>query len=560
MSLTNKWVGYLDRSYEQIKASLLNRLVVVSPEITDHSSSNPLIIILEMFAGVGEMLGLYIDNMAMEAFVATCRRYVSGIKHANRVDYRVMASIPASVEVVLTFNTGITSDYIIPIGTAVKTSNNIIFISIEPTQVLAGATNAVLKCKQWERVINNNFGTTDGTPRQAIPLPSDYCNDTLAVVIDSEIWTMVDTFGYSKQNDKHFIVDVEVTGIPYLIFGDDLKGKIPTPNKTIEVSYMITSGPDGNVSENTITQLASTLSLPGITTITLTNPLKASAGSDVESLSQLKLHIPLSVRTLKRAVTRQDFKDIARLCPGVAKADLVYNCGKWVNVYIVPNGGGIASNVLLNDLEVFFDDKREITTMVRAKAAGETKIKLILDVTAKFREVLSNVHADTMDALSVWGSFDNQEINSSVRVSDIYALIDNLKRVKYLNIVEISSMPYASPVNHTTQLVWVRRTLLGSTIKTFWKLSYVSPTLGTPYFVIYRDNIFQGYAYVGTEWVSTSNDLKFTINGGVYTNGMQWEFYSYPINKDIVLDDFSVPIIDTNDVEINVIPTYTEQI
>ena len=51
MKLTQNWVGYLDRSYEQIKRSCLKRLGTIAPEISDHSESNPFIIILPMFSG-----------------------------------------------------------------------------------------------------------------------------------------------------------------------------------------------------------------------------------------------------------------------------------------------------------------------------------------------------------------------------------------------------------------------------------------------------------------------------------------------------------------------------
>ncbi len=77
MALDNPWVGYITRSYQQIKDSLLSRMVTNNPEITDHSESNILVIIIGMFAGIAEMLGYYIDNMAREAFIATARKFTS---------------------------------------------------------------------------------------------------------------------------------------------------------------------------------------------------------------------------------------------------------------------------------------------------------------------------------------------------------------------------------------------------------------------------------------------------------------------------------------------------
>ena len=50
--------------------------------------------------------------------------------------------------------------------------------------------------------------------------------------------------------------------------------------------------------------------------------------------------------------------------------------------------------------------------------------------------------------------------------------------------------------------------------------------------------------------------IELTINPGPYTNGMEWLFITYPIDTNIELDDFSVPIINLVDLDI----TVTEQL
>ena len=53
----------------------------------------------------------------------------------------------------------------------------------------------------------------------------------------------------------------------------------------------------------------------------------------------LKQHIPLSIKTLGVAITREDYEAIAQLVPGVDKSYVDYQCGKFVTVYITPDGG-----------------------------------------------------------------------------------------------------------------------------------------------------------------------------------------------------------------------------
>jgi hypothetical protein len=101
MALDNTWVGYLQRSYKSIKASILSRLEVLVPEVTDRSESNILVILIGAFAGLVEQLNYYIDNMARELYLPTARRYSSVVKIARLLDYRVMAKVGATVDLQL---------------------------------------------------------------------------------------------------------------------------------------------------------------------------------------------------------------------------------------------------------------------------------------------------------------------------------------------------------------------------------------------------------------------------------------------------------------------------
>ena len=61
--VNNPWTSSLTRSFIQIKKSVVNRLIATVPELKDLSQSNLLMILVDIYAGVGEMLNYYIDNM-----------------------------------------------------------------------------------------------------------------------------------------------------------------------------------------------------------------------------------------------------------------------------------------------------------------------------------------------------------------------------------------------------------------------------------------------------------------------------------------------------------------
>ena len=77
MKLTNPWLGYQDRSYQQIKASVTAKMAINAPEITDYSEGNILMKLIGIFAAIGKVLNVYVDNMAREVFLSSCRKYIS---------------------------------------------------------------------------------------------------------------------------------------------------------------------------------------------------------------------------------------------------------------------------------------------------------------------------------------------------------------------------------------------------------------------------------------------------------------------------------------------------
>ena len=72
--MNNPWTSYVTRSYSQIKASVNARLDTAVPELTDKSSSNLMQVLVDVRAGVGELLNYYVDTTARELYVPTARR------------------------------------------------------------------------------------------------------------------------------------------------------------------------------------------------------------------------------------------------------------------------------------------------------------------------------------------------------------------------------------------------------------------------------------------------------------------------------------------------------
>lgn len=530
-SLINTWVSYVNRSYEQIKASVVARLQVSNPEITDYSETNILVILISIFSGIGEMLNYYIDNMAREAYIATARRLVSVINLVKILDYRVKAAYPASADILITFDSATLVDQTIPSGT-IFTSNTIPYVTLEDLFVPAGTTLISVGVSQIVQVSGSIIGETDGSPNQVISLGQDYVHDSISLTINSVVYTNVESFAYAGPEDKYFIVEVDATLTAFIIFGDGINGAIPPLGYNIIADYSTTQGTLGNVLATTINTNTT------ISDATFSNPLAASGGTDYQDIESIRKLAPLSIRTLYRAVTKQDYKDIALMASGVAKAEVKYCCGKEIDIYIGPNGGGIASSILLQNTKDYIDAKKMITTKINMVAAGSTYLIIDMEIFAAFRIPPATAEADVRAALLDEWSYDNQDINQAVRISDLVALVDNLPRVDHLTLTGLRTVPYANPLDHDNPLIWQAQSGTGATSIISWRLVYD----GTD-FVLYKDSEYLTILPINFEYTDSGNNITLKILAGVYDLNNHWDFKTYPYLKDIELCDYTVPVL-----------------
>jgi len=554
-TINNPWVGYLDRNFRSIKNRILTRMGETIPEMTDHSDSNILVVAIEAFSGVAEMIAYYIDNMAREAFITTARKYSSVVKHTRLIDYRIKAKVPASVDLSIFFTnldgTPYTNptEFTIPIGTAFTTANGIQFLTVSDNIVKAGATAASISVRQKTLVSNDNLGITSDQVDQVFSLGTDYVNNSIQITIGGEPWFFKQTLGRSLPTDKDYIVDVSANKEAYIRFGDGINGAIPTAGQNVVGDYYTSLGSLGNVEVNTIINTTYDFStLHGIPKVTITNILKASNGTDFEDIERIRRSAPLSLRTLDRAVTFQDYKDIALLAPGVDKAEVSFSCGKYVYIYIAPNNGGIASTSLLNDVENYFDNKKMVTTFVRPLPTGESGIYIDATVTGKFRKDGIQLKNELTALLLDKYSYDNSDINKTIRESDLISLIDNYVYVDYLTLNELSTVSYIRPEGHTTQLDYSLKINSGSTTNQVWKIKYNGDT-----FILFKGNQQVANLEAGVPFTDLSNILTITVNAGAYAIGNEWSFTTQPINKDQVGRDYAIPVLKPENLKLTII-------
>lgn len=560
MGITNKWLNPYQRSYQQIKAKLVESLMGLKDKdgqklITDYSEGNILIIILSLFAAIAEVLHYYVDNMARETFLSTARRYDSVVKHGALVDYHARAAIAATVDVILSRSiTGnsIGAKLTIPQGTLFTDQSGNSWLSARDVTWYSNVTTCKVPIIQHEKYTTsalNNMVIPTGDRVQlnlgTLPNGKYYEHGSMSLQIGGESWVLVETFAKSKPTDKHFMVSVDESLNPYIMFGDGTFGKKPAAGaKITNVVFYLTNGSQGNVKSNTITSVPSVIS-SSITDATVSNAYDAGGGSNYENFTMLKEHIPLSVKTLGVAITKEDFESLAMLVDGVNKAKADYECGRKLTVYISPDGGAVASSELISRVYNLLSQRAPMTTWLKVKSAGKVQIILEMDVTGKKSYKTAEIQTQILTALYNAYSPEQAEIGGSVRVSDIYALIDNLSTVDYLHLTKFYIKPWPTTIYGNKELALGQFKLNKATGSMTYFITFNSSTTFTV------RSVSNGYVATGSvgsslQVVDKANGFDFSldIQNNSYQSGYRYSIIVSEPNHDYEDPGFNLPVFE----------------
>lgn len=127
----------------------------------------------------------------------------------------------------------------------------------------------------------------------------------------SDAWTQILAIALANSEDKSYAVRYNSVGQATLIFGDGSTGQIPGNEQVIFVTLLVSSGSAGNVGIgailDTLTGVADVDGVGVQKSVLMTNQDPANGGTDPETLDQIRQRIPAWVRTVDKAITKEDY-------------------------------------------------------------------------------------------------------------------------------------------------------------------------------------------------------------------------------------------------------------
>lgn len=348
-------VDYSDKDFDSIRVRLYNLISAVFPDWTDQNVANFGNILVELFAHVGDTLGFYLDNHALESRIVTATQRRSLLALSKLVGFVPFGATPAQADVVVTLLNGpLAADVIIPANTIARTlavTDPISFQVLSDITLPAGATQGVGTVENSRSHVET-FSAT-GVQFQELELQNTpFLEAGLTVVGSNGSYTVVDDFLSATAADRHVQIIVDQNERATLRFGNGVNGQLPTG--TVQVDYKTGGGANGNVDPTTITRLEGSFTdaLSNPAQLSISNPNGAAGGADRQSIEQIRLQAPASIRSLNRSITREDYETNALRVPQVARAIMITsnerpgvpeNTGM---LHIVPQGGGLPSQAV----------------------------------------------------------------------------------------------------------------------------------------------------------------------------------------------------------------------
>lgn len=316
---TNLRISEVD--FDSIKTNLKTFLRNQS-EFSDYDfEGSAMNILLDVLAYNTHYMAYYLNMTANEMFLDTAQLRNSVLSHAKLLGYIPRSRTGSSAEV----NVQVTP----PPGDATTTltlprytkffseaidSVNYNFVTLDSYTTTKTAANTFLfsnvAIKEGETV-SFQFLQDQNNPRQRFSIPSESIDtSTLTVVVQTSVsntsqdtYTLADDLTELNGDSKVYFLDETENGTYTLYFGDNTFGKSLSNDNIIFLTYVDTNGSAANKAN------VFTLAAPvgGFSNTQVFTVSKAAAGSDRETIEDIKFRAPIYYTTQNRAVTKNDY-------------------------------------------------------------------------------------------------------------------------------------------------------------------------------------------------------------------------------------------------------------
>lgn len=446
-------VDYSTRDYEGFRADLIEMLKIKIPEYTDFSSSDAGIVLIELLSHGLDILSYYNDVVANEVFLSTARERESVMKIVGMLGYTMANTTSARFRQLFEI-TPQEEDFIIPKGFQIKTKksdveDSIIFETEEELVIPAGMTGLeqdeegeylyTVSIIQGYMINGEVLGTSNGTIDQEFNLSyKPVLESSVELFVDEGEglvrWNKVNSFIDSNTDRKDYKIKISEQDIASVVFGNGYSGKIPDRYiNGIVVNYRVGGGIEGNVAPNTIVEIESNLA--GI--VQTYNPYEPyEKARERETIMSAKVRAPAMLRSLDRAVTLQDFEDLALTKKIIRRANAIKNSVEdRIDIVILPTDCDMPLETVKEILEPYYDSRALLGMDYAFLSATLKEIDVEIEIKVLPQYVNTEVEEYVEGYLRELFTLGNYDFGVEVAVSELIREVMGLEGIKAVKVI-----------------------------------------------------------------------------------------------------------------------------
>jgi hypothetical protein len=270
---------------------------------------------------------------------------------------------------------------------------------------------------------------------------------TLEIRVNNVLWKEARSFHQLGSQDRGYVKRVDNDGNVTVTFGDGKTGaRLPSGSQNLTATYRAGQGLEGMVKAGQISLLLTRpLGVGGVV-----NPTPAVGGDDPEKLEDARRNAPLTILTLDRIVSLQDYEDFARAFAGVGKAQarLLWDGGQQlIHLTLAAADGG----ALPEDSEPFanllsaIDLARHPAHRVVANSYRKLQFRLAAEVLVNPQYTPASVLEAARTKVTRTFSLLQRELGQGVSASEILSILQSVEGVVAANVLQLDIPGEPSP-------------------------------------------------------------------------------------------------------------------
>lgn len=259
---------------------------------------------------------------------------------------------------------------------------------------------------------------------------------TLEVRVDGVRWDEVNSLYNLKPYDRAYTARIEDDGKARIIFGDGIRGIQPTAgNENIVARYRVGIGMSGMLKAG---QLSLLMSRPlGVRSVT--NPMEPNGADDPEGVDNARKNANLTILTMERIVSLEDFEHFARAFAGIGKAHAISIWDgerRLVRLTVASATGDELKeeDTLYQSLKGAIETYKDPLICVKIESFDKklfnVKAKVAVDTAVRFEEVKLAVE----QALKEKFSFEARQFNQPIEASEVIATMQGVRGVVAIDL------------------------------------------------------------------------------------------------------------------------------